>query len=239
MAQRSSALAAYRRLLGYLAPHRGRFLLGILGGALVAATMASFALFAKKFGDGTLVHQDPRTIVWIPVALVALFTLRGIGDFTQTYFMGYVGRRIVSEVRHDVYRRILALPIGYFDRNSSAVLLSRLTYNSEQIGQATTDSLNVVVRTTLTIIGSVGFLLWMNARLTLIALVMAPLVGWLISVINRKFRRYSRRIQDSMGDVTRVAKESFEAPRLLKVYNAEEHLGRRFDAVNEHNRRSN
>jgi ATP-binding cassette, subfamily B, bacterial MsbA len=233
------ALRAYRRLLGYLRPHRGRFILGILGGVLFSATMASFALLAKKFGDGTFTHQDPRTIVWVPLALVALFILRGLGDFTQTYFMGYVGRQIVSALRREVFRRILQLPIGYFDRSSSATLLSRLTFNTEQIGQATTDAAVVVVRTALTIIGSVGFLLWLNVRLTLIALTMGPLVGWLVSVINRRFRRYSRRIQDSMGDVTRVAKESFEAPRLIKVYNAEGHLAQQFDAVNAHNVRSN
>ena len=232
-------LRAYRRLLGYLRPFRGRFILGMLGGVLFSATMASFALLAKKFGDGTFTHQDPRTIVWVPLALVGLFILRGLGDFIQTYFMGYVGRQIVSQLRREVFRRILQLPIGYFDRSSSGALLSRLTYNTEQIGQATTDSVIIVVRTTLTILASVGFLLWLNVRLTLIALTMGPLVGWLVSVINRHFRRYSRRIQDSMGDVTRVAKESFEAPRLIKVYNAQEHLGRQFDAVNDHNLRSN
>jgi subfamily B ATP-binding cassette protein MsbA len=79
----------------------------------------------------------------------------------------------------------------------------------------------------------------LNARLALIALTMGPLVGWLVSIINRRFRRYSRRIQDSMGDVTRVAKESFEAPRLVKVYNAERHVYQQFDAVNDHNLRSN
>ena len=235
----AGAFPTYRRLLGYLAPRSGRFMLGMLGGALFAATMTSFALFAKKFGDGTLVHQDPRTIVWIPVALVGLFVLRGIGDFTQTYFMGQIGREIISQLRRELLRHILQLPIGYFDRNSSSVLLSRLTYNSEQIAQATTDSVVVVVRTTLTIIGSLGFLLWLNARLTLIALVLGPLVGWLVSVINYKFRRYGRRIQDSMGDITRVAQQTLEAPRLIKVYNAQEHFGRQFDAVDAHNLRSN
>ena len=234
-----SAWHAYRRLLGYIRPWRGRFVMGILGGVLFSATMASFALFAKKFGDGTLTHQDPRTIVWLPVALVGLFFLRGIGDFTQTYFMGSVGRQIVNRLRRDVFQHILRLPIGYFDRNSSGTLLSRLTYNTEQVGQATTDSVITVVRSALTIIGSVGILLWMNPRLALIALIMGPLVGWLVSVINRHFRRYSRRIQDSMGDVTRVAKEGFEAPRLIKVYNAEGHVGGQFDSVNDRNLRSN
>jgi subfamily B ATP-binding cassette protein MsbA len=235
----AGARATYRRLLGYLAPHRGRFILGMLGGALFAATMTSFAWFAKKFGDGTLVHQDPRTIVWIPVALVGLFLLRGIGEFIQTYNMGYVGRQIVSRLRRDVFRHILELPVGYFDRSSAAALLSRLTYNSELIGQATTDSINLAVRTTLTIVGSLAFMLWFNWRLTLIALILTPLIGWLVSVINFKFRRYSRRIQDSMGDVARVAKEGFESPRLIKVYNAEAHLARQFDAVDAHNLRSN
>ena len=164
-----SAFRAYRRLLGYVAPYRGRFILGLLGGALFAASMASAAFFAKKFGDGTLVHQDPRTIIWVPLALVALFTLRGIGDFVQTYFMGSVGRQVVSQLRHDVFRHILELPVGYLDRSSSAALLSRLTYNSEQVAQAVTDSIVSAIRNTLTIIGSLGFLLWLNARLTLVA----------------------------------------------------------------------
>ncbi|MBV9619762.1 MAG: lipid A export permease/ATP-binding protein MsbA [Gammaproteobacteria bacterium] len=233
------ALHAYRRLLGYLAPYRGRFAVGILGGVLFSATMTSFAFFAKRFGDSTLVHRDPRTIYWVPLALVALFVLRGIGDFTQTYFMGYVGRRVVSQLRADVFARLLRLPIDFFDRHASATLLSRLTYNTEQIGQATTDSIIVVVRTTLTILGSLGYLIWLNVRLAAFALVLGPIVGWLVSVINRRFRRYSRRIQDSMGDVTRVAKESLEAPRLVKVYNAEAHLDQQFAAVNTHNLRSN
>jgi subfamily B ATP-binding cassette protein MsbA len=165
--------------------------------------------------------------------------LRGLGDFTETYFMGYVGRRIVTRLRTEIFQRALQLPIGYFDRNSSAILLSRLTYNTEQIGQATTDSVAVIVRESLTLIGSIAGLLYFNAKLTLMALTIGPLVAWLVTIINKRFRRYSRRIQDSMGDVTRVAKESFEAPRLIKVYNAEQHLGGQFEAVNERNRRSN
>lgn len=234
-----SGLRTYRRLLGYLRPYRGQFALGVLGGILFSATMASFSLYAKQLGDGTFTNRDPRTIVWVPLALVGLFILRGLGDFTQTYYMGYVGRQIVSQLRREVFHRILMLPIGYFDRHASAALLSRLTYNTEQVGQATTDSIVVTIRNTLTIIGSIGVLFWLNARLALVALTMGPLVGVLVSIINRRFRRYSRRIQDSMGDVTRVAKESFEAPRLIKVYNAQDHINAQFDAVNSHNLRSN
>jgi len=230
---------AYRRLLRYVRPHRGHFIVGMLGAILYAATQTSFAVLAKLFGDATLQQRDPRSIVWVPLAVVGLFILRGLGDFTQPYFMGYVGRRVVARLRSQVFRRILDLPIGFFDRNSSATLLSRLTFNTEQIGQATTDSVVVLIRTTLTIVACITLVLWYNLRLGLLALTMGPLVAWLVSIINGKFRRYSRRIQDSMGDVTRVAKESFEAPRVVKVYNAQEHLDRQFDAVNERNLHSN
>lgn len=235
-----SALTTYLRLLSYLKPHRGVFALGILGAMLFSTSMVLFSLFAKEFGDGTFVQRDPRTIVWLPIALVCLFVMRGLGDFTQVYCMGYVGRRIVKRLRGQIFERVLHLPVSYYDRNSSGVLLSRLTFNTEQVGQAATDSVTVSIRETLTIFGSIGYmLLFINAKLTLIALTMGPLIGWLVQLINKRFRRYSRRIQDSMGDITRVAKESLEAPRVIKVYNAEDYQNRQFDAVNEHNRRSN
>ena len=232
-------MSTYKRLLGYLRPYRGQFSIGILGGILFSATMSSFSLYAKELGDGTFVNRDPRTIVWVPLALVGLFILRGLGDFIQTYYMGYVGRQIVNQLRREVFHRTLELPIGYFDRNASGALLSRLTYNTEQVGQATTDSIVVTIRNSLTIVFSIGVLFYFNVKLALVSLIMGPLVGWLVSTINRRFRRYSRRIQDSVGDVTRVAKESFEAPRLIKVYNAQDHINQQFDAVSNHNLRSN
>jgi ATP-binding cassette, subfamily B, bacterial MsbA len=233
-----SVLVTYRRLVGYLKPHKGAFALGIFGAAIYGASTASFAWLAKLFGDGTFQHPDPRMIYLIPIALVLIFLGRGIGSFTQTYFMGYVGRSIVKRLRGEVFASILDLPVAYFDRSSTATLLSRLTYNSEQVGQASTDSVVIMVRAALTVAGMIAFLIWFNWRLALISLTTGPLAAWLVSVVNRNFRRYGRRIQDSMGDVTRIAKESFEAPRLVKVYEAQPHLRAQFEAVNEHNRRS-
>jgi subfamily B ATP-binding cassette protein MsbA len=232
------AWQTYRRLIGYLRPHRGVFILGLFGALLFSASMVSFTGFAKVFGDGTFENRDPRTIIWLPLALIGLFLVRGLGDFTQTYCMGYVGRRIVKRLRAQIFERMVQLPVGYYDRNSSSVLLSKLTYNTEQVGQATTDSITVTVRETLTVLGSIAALFIINTRLAFIALTMGPLVAWLVTIINRKFRRYSRRIQDSMGDITRVAKETLDAPRLVKVYNAQVYQNAQFESVNEHNRRS-
>jgi len=233
-----SVLITYRRLLGYLKPHKWAFALGIFGSTIYAASTASFGWLAKRFGDGTFTHPDPRMVYLIPIALVVIFIGRGLGNFTQTYFMGYVGRSIVKRLRGEVFRSILDLPVAYFDRTSTGTLLSRLTYNSEQVGQGSTDSVVIMIRAALTVLAMIAGLFWLNWQLALISLTTGPLAAWLVSVVNRRFRRYSRRIQDSMGDVTRIAKESFEAPRLVKVYEAQSHLRAIFDAVNEHNRRS-
>ncbi len=233
------ALGAYRRLLGYVGRHRAAFALGIAGAVLYSLSTAALAYAAKQLGDRTFTHPDPSIELWLPLGLVGLFFVRGLGDFTQTWFMGSVSRRIVSELRQEVFDRILALPLAFHDRSSAATLLSKLTYNTEQVGQASTDSIVVLVSTSLTIVWLIGELLWFNWRLALVSLALAPVVGWLVTQVNRRFRRYGRRIQDSMGDVTRVAKEAFESPRLIKVYNAERHLAAQFHAVNEHNRRSN
>jgi ATP-binding cassette, subfamily B, bacterial MsbA len=233
-----SAWDTYRRLLGYLRPYKLGFAIGLSGALVFAISAASFPRAANYLGD-FLSHPNPSTVFWFPVVLVLIFVARGLGDFVQTYFMGYVGRQIVKRLRGELFHSTVRLPVSYFDRSSAGSMLSQLTYNTELIGQAATDSIVSMVRAGLTLVAYFVQLLLLNPKLTLITLTMGPLVGWLVTLINRKFRRYGRRIQDSMGDVTRVAKESFEAPRLLKVYNAEGHVDRQFESVNEHNRRSN
>jgi subfamily B ATP-binding cassette protein MsbA len=232
------ALRTYRRLISYLEPHRAMFALGVLGMVIFAASDAGWAAFVKFFLDGTFVDKDPRMVWLVPLILVGLFILRGVGDFLQTYCPGYVGRLVVKTMRSQIFDRYLHLPVGYFDREASGVLLSRLTYNTEQVAQATTDSLTVFIRDSLTIFGLVGYLLYLNAKLTLISLTVGPLIAFLIRRINTLFRRYSRRIQNSMGNVTRVAKEAIEAPRVVRVFNAQDYEAAQFEDVIEHNRRS-
>jgi subfamily B ATP-binding cassette protein MsbA len=232
------SLVTYRRLLGYLRPHVRVFLVGVVGMVLFAATDAAWAAFVKFFLDGTFVEKDPRMVWLVPVALVGLFAVRGFADFLQTYCPGHVGRHIVKTLRGEIFDRYLHLPVAYFDRSSSGVLLSRLTFNTEQVATATTDSITVFIRDTLAILGLIGYLLYLNPKLTLISLVVAPLIAVLIRRINLLFRRYSQRIQASMGDVTRVAKEAIEAPRVVRVFNAQDYQAGQFEQVIERNRHS-
>ncbi len=232
------AARTYRRLLGYLRPNLGAFILGILGGAIYAGSSSGLVELSKRLGN-LLRDPDKRMIVWLPAALVVLFAVRGVGNLVQTYFMGYVGRRVVKRLRGQVFERVLDLPVVFYDRHAVGAMLSRLTYNCEQVGQASTNSIVILVRACLIIIFLLAWMVWINLRLTLLSLIMGPLVAWLVSLINRRFRRYGQRIQHSMEDVTRLAKESFESPRLVKVYGAQGHLSAQFEQVNEHNRISN
>jgi len=171
------AWQTYKRLLGYLRPHKAMFGVGVVGMTIFAATDAGWAAFVKFFLDGTFVDKDPRMVWLVPVALVGLFLLRGIGDFMQTYCPGFVGRHIVKTLRGQIFERYVHLPVAYFDTHPSGVLLSKLTYNTEQVATATTDSVTVFIRDTLTIIGLIGYLLYLNPKLTLISLIVGPLIA--------------------------------------------------------------
>lgn len=233
------ASKVYRRLLGYARPHLGMFAIGVLGMATFASTDAALAYLVQRFLGGAFVEPDPRIVWAIPLGAVVLFFLRGVGDYVSNYFPGWVGRQIIKAMRGELFAHFLRLPTRYHDMSTSAQLLSRLTYNIELVAEATTNAVTVLIRDTLTITGLIGMLFWYNWRLAAFVLALAPPISWLIQFINRSFRRYSTRIQSSMGDVTRVAKEALDAHRVIKVFNAEAHEERYFEIANEHNRRSN
>ena len=234
----ASGLQTYLRLLAYARPHWAMFLLGVLGMVLFAAVDTGFAVLVKKFLDGAFVERDPRMLVYVPAGILVLFLVRGIGDYLSVYAPGWVGRQVIKAIRGDVFARYLHLPVSYFDRNGVAQLLSRLTYNIELVAEAATNAVTFIIRDTLTIVGLIGYLLYLNWKLTLFALAVAPLIVGLIRATSQKFRRYSGRIQASMGDVTRVAKESLESQRMIKVFNAEAQQAAVFEVVNERNRAS-
>ena len=234
-----SAARTYRRLLGYARPHWGMFGIGVLGMILYAATDAGMGWFIKYFLKYSFVDPDPRVIWLVPVGALVVFFARGLGDYLGTYFPGWVGRQVIKAIRADLFAQYLHLPSAYYDTVSAGPMLSRLTYNVEQVAEATTNSITVLIRDSIAVVLLIGSMIVMSWRLTLLSLVVAPLIAWIMGGINRRFRRYSARIQNSMGDVTRVSKEAIEGHRLIKVFTAQDHQQARFEQVNDENWRSN
>ena len=228
----------YRRLLGYARPWRGLFLIGVLGMVMYAATEAGIAWFVDKFLKYAFVEPDPRAVWAVPLGALLLFLVRGTGDYLATSFPGRVGRHVVKALRADLFAQYLHLPASRYDQESGARMLSRLVYDAEQVAEAATNSLVVMIRDSLALLGLLALMFYKSWQFTLLALVAAPLIGWVLSGINRRFRRHSARIQQSMGDVTRVTKETLDSHVLIKTHSAEAWQQQRFDAVNEQNRRS-
>jgi subfamily B ATP-binding cassette protein MsbA len=231
--------AIYGRLLGYAKPYVGAFMVGILGMILFAATQFGLVYLVQTFLKGAFVTKDSRIEWMVPLGVVVLFALRGLGDYVGNYYPSWVGRQVIKGLRHDVFAHYLRLPTAYLDSEQSGVLLSKLTYNIEQVAGAATGAAISLISDTLTIAGLIAYLFYLNWRLALFCMVAAPAIGWLMQIANRSFRRYSKRIQNSMGDITRVAKEALDAHRLIKIFNAEDHQTDRFEQANELNRASN
>jgi subfamily B ATP-binding cassette protein MsbA len=233
------AWSIYRRLLKYAKPYLGVFLIGVLGAILFAVSNASLAYLVQKFLRGAFIVKNPDVLWEVPIGVVVLFTLRGIGDYVQSYYPSWVGRQVIKGLRHDVFSHYLRLPTAYLDSQQSGHLLSKLTNNIELVAAAATNAAISLISDTLSIFALLITLFYMNWRLALFCIVAAPIIAWLMQIANRSFRRYSERIQNSMGDITRVAKEAIDAHRLIKIFNAEDHQTDRFEQVNEHNRASN
>jgi len=229
----------YRRLLKYARPYLGVFLIGVLGSILFAGSNASLAYLVKTFMHGAFLDKSPEILWQVPLGVVVIFTLRGIGDYVQSYYPSWVGRQVIKGLRHDVFSHYLRLPTAFLDQQQSGHLLSKLTNNIELVAAAATGAAISLVSDSLTIVALLITLFYMNWRLAVFCILAAPVIAWLMKIANRSFRRYSERIQNSMGDVTRVAKEAIDAHRLIKIFNAEDHQTERFEQVNEHNRASN
>jgi subfamily B ATP-binding cassette protein MsbA len=229
----------YRRLLKYAKPYTGVFLIGLLGAILFATSNAALVYLVKTFLNGAFINHNPKIQWEVPIGVVVLFALRGVGDYVQSYFPSWVGRQVIKGLRRDVFSHYLRLPTAYLDKQQSGHLLSKLTNNIELVAAAATSAAIELMSDSLTILALLIYLFYMNWRLALFCILLAPVIAWLMKIANRTFRRYSERIQNSMGDITRVAKEAIEAHRLIKIFNAEDHQTQRFEQVNEHNRASN
>lgn len=229
----------YRRLLRYSADYLPMFVAAIIAMAVYAASQTAFVYLTKLVTDQSFVARDADFIRWVPLLILGIFMVRGAADYVSEYSMSWVGRQVIKRLRRDVFAKFLVLPTRFYDTNSSGALLSRLTFNIEQVAQAASQVLTTLFKDLLTILGLVAYMFWVNARLSLFVLVTGPLIGLIIRLLSKKFRRYSTRIQNSMGDVTQAAEQVLEAHKVVKVFNGEAQEVEGFERVNEQNRRLN
>ncbi len=255
---RMSDWQLYCRLLAYVAPYWWIFGLSVLGyivysiGNVLLADMMQFLLDALGQSDNPEAGLVSKVVYdWFyepgtdrleftrlafPLCLVALAFMRAMGYFVGSYFMSHVARNLIHELRCELFDKLLSAPSAYYDRHSQGALISKITFNVEQVSGAVTKSLRTLVQEGLTVIGLLGYMLYLNWRLCLVFLAVAPLLGLVVSVVGKHFRRYSRRIQSSMGDVTQVSNESIGNYREVRIYGGQQQQQGSFRKASGYNR---
>lgn len=228
-----SAAAVYRRLLSYVRKYWTTFAFAVLGMAVSAASDTAFVALVKPMLDGSFVNKDPDAIRYIPFALVAVFFVRGMSGFVADTFMMKVGRNVIRDVRKQMFDKLLVLPVAYYDNTPSSQLISKLIYDTEQIYNASTKAILILVRDNLTIVGLLGAMIYYNWRLSLLFLLVGPVIMVLVVGIGNRLRLIGRRIQTSIGDVTRVAHEAIDGQRVIKTYGTQDYERAHFSTANE------
>ncbi len=223
----TSSIHTYLRLLNYVRPYIPAFSISIVGYALFALTQPAFAKLMEYFIEG-LEGKSEELIYFVPLAGLVIAVLRGLGSYLGNYHLAKVSNGVVHDLRVDLFNKLLVLPNHYIDHHNSGFLISKITYNVTMVTGAATDAIKVVIREGLTVLFLLAFLFWTNWKLTMVFLAVAPIIAAIISVVGKKLRKLSHKIQDAMGQVTHVTSETIQGFQVVRSYGGEEYEKRRF-----------
>lgn len=229
----------YRRLFSYVIPHRMLFAAAMAGYIIFALTVPAATWWLGWTVDAIAAEDYAALRVLSPLAFIGLAAVRGLGGFMGSYYLAGISNHLVHKLRCELIDRLIRLPASYFDKNSSGRLVSKLTYDVMQIAGAASNAVAVIVRESFTVVGLLAYLVYMDWKLSLTFLIIAPVVGKVVSIASKKFRRYSTQIQDSMGDVTQITTETIKGYRVIRAFNAEDYVSNRLSAASEKNRVQN
>ncbi len=235
----AEAWQTYRRLIGYTSPYKLIIVLTVLGMAVDAGCLALFTKLIQPMLDDMFTNKSAYLIFWMPIWIVSIFIARAFGTFASDYGIAYVGRNVVQVIRQQVFASYLRMPAPFFSEEASGHQIARITYTSEQVASATTDSLKVMVTESLIVVSMLGVMLSQSVYLTLALFVLAPTVTLIATVVSRRYRRISGRIQEMMGTVTGSVEEAVSAHREVRIYGGQDYERGRFDQVAERTRTLN
>ncbi len=222
----------YLRLLRHVRPHWKGFALTLAATALAAATDPLFPALMKPLLDNGFGRGSNDWLAWLPLAIIGIFLLRGVAGFLASYGMSWVSNRVITDLRQSMFERLMRLPTTYFDANVSSVPATRISYDVNGVAAAATTTLTVLIRDSLSVIGLVAWLLYLNWKLTLICLAVIPLIGFIIRGFSARLRRLSRESLDGIAQMNEVLQESIRGQKVVKIFGGEQHATSRFSRVN-------
>jgi len=229
----------YLRLLRYAKPHVRIFSVSLLSTLVLAMTEPAMAALLKPLLDGSFVAKDPQFMVFMPILMAGLFLLRGGAGFISAVAMKWVANRVVMDLRGEMFGKLLVLPTQRFNDFSAGALLSKLTYDVNQVMTATTEALVTLVRDSVSVAGLLAWMFYLNWKLSLIAFLIAPSIAIVVKLISRRLRQLSRELQGSMGELNHIIDETIQGHKVIKIFGGEAYEAERFRQVNNWVRRYN
>jgi subfamily B ATP-binding cassette protein MsbA len=205
--------------------------------AMTAVVEAGLVALLAPLTDEALVAKQLETVKWIPFAFMGIFILRGISGFATEASLGWIGRQVISDLRREVFGKFLTLPMRYFDAQTTGPLLSRMTYNVEMVAESVTSVVTIAVRDVLTVIAAFCVMIWYSPKLTIFVAILFPIVALLVRLLGIAFRRYSGRIQDSVGEVTQVTEEVVRGNWVVKAFGGYDYERERLEDADGRNRK--
>jgi len=231
-----SGLQLYKRLLGYSGHYKLALSIVFIASIVAASSDASFAAVVKELVDDGFIARNPDGALLYTGLMLALVFIRGLATFIAAYLITWVGRRVIYDIRSALFDRVVNLPASFYDNNSSSMIISKLIYDIEQLANAATNAIFVVIRSGLTVILVFAYMTYVSWKLTVLFLVLAPVLVYLVRVMSRKLRGASEKIQQSVGEITKVTQEATDGQRVVKAFNAQTQEIAVFNQANNSNR---
>ncbi|MGZ8161841.1 MAG: lipid A export permease/ATP-binding protein MsbA [Methylobacter sp.] len=222
-----ASIQIYKRLLAYVKPHRGLFLISILGFLIYSSTQTLFAALIKHIID-TLQTESREGMYYLPLLFSGLIVVHGLGAYLGNYFLAKVSSNVVHALRCEIFDQYTRLPTAYFDANNSGYMISRITNNVGEVTKAITDAVRTFVREGLTALGLLVYLFYSNWMLSLVFIGITPVIVVLVTYVSKRLRTISKRIQESIGDMTHITSELVGGHRVVRSYGGEDYERRRF-----------
>ena len=235
----AAARVVYARLWRYVTPHKLIGLIAVISMAATAVVEAGLAKLLEPLMDDALVARNLETARWLPFAFVGIFVARGIAGFGTEMSLGWIGRSVISALRRQVFGKFLTLPAKFFDAQAAGPLLSRMTYNVEMVAESVTSVVTIAVRDVLVVIAAFYIMIHQSPTLTLYVLIIFPIVAAIVRLLAIAFRRYSKRIQDSIGEVSQVTDEIVRGNWVVKAFGGYDYERSRLEESDDRNFKQN
>jgi len=215
-------LHLYLRLLRYVRPYWWAFAIAVVGMVVVAGGDLVMAWLVIPIIQN-FQNPDPEKSRWLPLAVILVFVFRGVGSYVSEYGMAWTGHRVVFDLRRQLIDKLLCLPTPYYDQTAAGVVQSKITFDAHQLASAASGTITVAIRSSLAIVASFGWMLWLNWRLTLLTFIVLPIVAFVIRYFSRRLRRLARDIQTRTGSITHVLEEMIGGHRIVRIFGGEDY----------------